>query len=102
MTGGPLFRYAGFRIVADPSLEDSVIDWSRVRAPSRALRRQKNGKRKSWPVKSIPRTEVYRMGDSLIMHPATAEKLRKKIEQDQLEENYYSATLKGASDHGRP
>ncbi|MRI57789.1 hypothetical protein D8770_28425 [Methylobacterium sp. DB1607] len=70
---------AAFRIVEDPFMTDTVEDWSEVRSPSRAARRRRQGHRQRIRFVSRPRSEIYHVGDMLVMHPETARKLRARI-----------------------
>lgn len=69
------------RIVEDASLVDYVEDWSRVRSPSRALRRIKRGIRKSLPMKAVPNKTVYSIdnGRVLVMHPEVARAVERQL-----------------------
>lgn len=75
----------GFRIIEDPCMTDTVEDWSRVRSPSRAMRRRR------WHMQNIvyrqvPKKEFYRMGDTLIMHPEMARELRRRVSDPDMTE----------------
>jgi hypothetical protein len=71
--------YAGMPVTLDINMTDSVIDWSRVRSPSRARRRQRNGKRKHWPMKYVAKQEVFKVGNRIIMHPEMWERLKREL-----------------------
>lgn len=83
----PGASYAGMPVILDENMRDSVIDWSRVRSPSRARRRQLNGKRKHWPMKYVAKPEVYKVAGRFVMHPETWERLGREL---------------GVVKHGRP
>jgi hypothetical protein len=58
---------------------DHVEDWSNVRSPSRARRRLKRGFKQNVVIRSVPKKEVLRMGDTLVMHPSVAVVLRSRM-----------------------
>jgi len=73
-----MFPYGAVRIIEDHNLVDSTEDWSRVRSPSRALRRMKMGHKQNVRIVSKPKMSAYSLdgGRTLIMHPAMAAALR--------------------------
>lgn len=85
--------YNGFEIIIDDiAMSDPVEDWSHVRSPSRAKRREKRGFRQNVLIKRIPKKEIYKIDSGtfgfqsfsrgkLIMHSSMKEELLKKLEQ---------------------
>lgn len=69
----------GLRIVEDPHMTDTVEDWSEVRSPSRAARRRRQGYRQRIRWVERPKSEIYHVGDMLVMHPETARVFREKV-----------------------
>ncbi|MBS7545674.1 hypothetical protein [Ancylobacter oerskovii] len=76
--GGP--TYMGLRIVQSRLLERTIEDWSRVRSPSRAARRRRRGHRQNIDVTVTPDPAIYRVGDTMVMHPATYLELRRRLD----------------------
>lgn len=72
---------SGLNIIEDDRMVDIVEDWSRVRSPSRAARRRKQGHRQNVVVSSIPSRRVlfHNNGVEMIMHPALADELRRHV-----------------------
>jgi hypothetical protein len=68
----------GARIIENRNMVDYVDDWSRVRSPSRALRRRRQGHKQNIDIKVVPKKEALSMegGRVLIMHPDIARALR--------------------------
>lgn len=67
----------GFRIVEDPMLIiPGPEDWSRVRSPSRAVRRRRQGHRQNIRQTVLPDPNFYVIGDTVFCHPAMANRLR--------------------------
>jgi len=69
------------RIIEDANLLDTVEDWSRVRSPARARRRRKRGFPQNIVYRSVPKRDIYSLdgGRTLVMHPAIAREVRRKI-----------------------
>jgi hypothetical protein len=67
------------RIIENASLVDMVEDWSNVRSHGRAERRRKQGHRQNIVMRAVPKKVVYQMGDAMVMHPATAAELRRRL-----------------------
>lgn len=66
------FMFNGMRVVTDKTLTDFIgWDFSRCRSPSRAERRFKRFGARNKLIHAIIRAKpnVYKMGDTLIMHP---------------------------------
>lgn len=66
----------GIRIIEDPLLTETVEDWSRVRSPSRAARRRKQGHWQNIQYVQKPKWTVLGFGNALVMHPEVARALR--------------------------
>lgn len=77
----PLGMMAGLRVIEDASMADIREDWSRVRSPSRAARRRKKGYRQNIDYVLVPKTVVIRLGNTLVMHPEIARKLRQTVKE---------------------
>lgn len=61
---------AGLQVIEDRSLVDSVEDWSRVRSPGRARRRQRYGYRQNIRIVKVPKKEMFILGgNKLVVHP---------------------------------
>lgn len=69
----------GMRIIEDAGLVDLTEDWSRVRSPSRAERRRRQGHRQNIVVTATPKQEAYVNGRVIVMHPAMAAQLRAQV-----------------------
>lgn len=74
MTHDP-YALGSLHIMEDSSLLDAIQDWSGCRSIPRAMRRIKKHPQR---MKIIyrPKTEIFRNGSMLVMHPATAARLR--------------------------
>lgn len=59
----------GLRVIVDPTLLDTVEDWSKCRSPSRARRRWRRGIPQRMTLRLVPKPVVYRMGDTIVGHP---------------------------------
>jgi hypothetical protein len=74
--------FGSFRILEDRYMVETVEDWSKVRSPARAVRRLKVGKRRRGiPVKEVPMQSYVRQGNTLIMHPELADRLRQAVQE---------------------
>lgn len=74
--------YGGMRILTsthEPFVKQVGEDWSCVRSPGRAARRRRQGHRQNIHPVYEPTGEIVRMGDTLVMHPATADQLSREI-----------------------
>lgn len=71
----------GLRILEDDSLVEIVEDWSRVRSPSRAARRRKQGHRQNVVERPIPSRRVFFSNNDgvVIMHPDLVDELRHHV-----------------------
>lgn len=69
-------------IIDDDAMSDRVIDWSRVRSPSRAIRRVLSGRRKPLPYTLIPKTYVIETPFGMVMHSQMARELRERISHE--------------------
>lgn len=72
---------AGVRISTNINLTVPYEDWSRVRSPSRAIRRMKRGFRQNIVHRRRPDPRLFRIGDMVIMHPETLTALRAEVER---------------------
>lgn len=80
----PVYRgYGRATVIKDASLVDMVEDWSRVRSPSRAMRRRRQGHRQNIRMAPAPRETVYSLdgGRVLVMHPSIAKGLRQAVSE---------------------
>ena len=66
----------GLRIITDIRMTDPYEDWSEVRSIGRATRRRAQGKPQRIKMREKPSSKVYRMGDTLVMHP----EMRRQLE----------------------
>lgn len=72
--------FSGFDIIVDDEKMTRLVeDWSDVRSPSRAKRRMKRGFRQRVIYKKVPKTDVYQVGNSLIMHSEIKKELVRRI-----------------------
>jgi hypothetical protein len=70
--------YRGIRIIEDTSLVDLIEDWSRVRSPSRARRRQRRGYRQNIRFINTPKPHAFMIApNTFAMHPITANEFRR-------------------------
>ncbi len=72
-------NFAGINIIEDRNLMVTIEDWSKVRSPSRAIRRLKRGFKQNVVSHQVPDTKIYMVKDRAIMHPDVGKKLREKI-----------------------
>ena len=72
----------GMDIIESEAMVDYVEDWSRVRSPSRAIRRRRRGFPQNIVTRAVPKPGGFRMGNKLVMHPVIAAQLRKRIADD--------------------
>lgn len=70
--------FAGVRVIESLEMVDSVEDWSRVRSPSRARRRMRQGYRQNVVVTVTPKQEVLMLGDTMVAHPVIVDQLRRR------------------------
>lgn len=77
--------YGGFRVRLDDLLVDTREDWSGVRSPSRARRRRRQGHPQRIKIVGVPKSEAYRIGDMLVMHPATWRQLQSLMDRENAE-----------------
>lgn len=68
----------GVRIIENKHLTKTVEDWSRVRSPSRALRRMRRGFRQNVRLVIVPRGDLvtFDNGRSFYGHPETVAKIK--------------------------
>lgn len=74
---------AGIRIIEDWKMTDAVEDWSRVRSPSRAERRRRQGHRQNIRTTLVPKPDAVSIdgGRTFVMHPETAKEFYRKMER---------------------
>lgn len=67
------------RIVESLHMVESVEDWSRVRSPSRAERRRRQGHRQNIDVRLVPRKDAITIdgGRSYMVHPTVAKEMQR-------------------------
>ncbi len=87
-------RRQPMRIIEDSTLLDITEDWSRVRSPSRAARRRRQGHRQNILVTATPKKEAYVNGRIIVMHPALAAQLRAQL-KERMDETERQAFLTG-------
>ena len=76
----PFDAYMGLRIIESPSLTlPPREDWSQVRSPGRARRRRRQGHPQRIRIIIDPNPNALVMGDTVVMHPATAARFRAMI-----------------------
>lgn len=81
---GELF-YCGFKIsVNDIVMSETKEDWSNVRSPSRAKRRIKRGFNQNIIYKVVPKSEILRFGDNIIMHSETLKSFKNKLAEHKI------------------
>jgi hypothetical protein len=78
-------RYLGMEVIEDPSLTKAVEDWSRVRSPSRAARRR-HKHRQNIRIVHVAKSDVFQIGNNLVMHPEIARELRRRTQEDSTSE----------------
>jgi hypothetical protein len=71
-----MMTYGGLQIVESWLMVDRHEDWSRVRSPSRAIRRMKYGHPQNIRYYDVPKKEAMQKGGTLVMHPEMARQLR--------------------------
>jgi len=87
------------RIIESLHMVKTVEDWSRVRSPSRARRRMKQGHRQNVVTRHVPRTDAITMdnGATYLMHPETAKEFARMVA-----EQSKTITIKPRSDPANP
>jgi hypothetical protein len=75
----PVQTVLGVRIVEDERAHDLIEDWSRVRSPSRAARRLRQGHRQNIRIAARPAAYTIDGGRTVIMHPTLAAELRRQV-----------------------
>ncbi len=66
-------------LVDDLAMVDYVEDWSKVRSPSRAIRRLKRGFKQNIATKAIPKKEAFSFNGNVIMHSEMYRKLKEAV-----------------------
>jgi hypothetical protein len=71
------------RIVESFTMTESIEDWSKVRSPSRARRRQRYGHRQNVVMRQVPRKDAITIdgGRTYHMHPETAREFRRMMDE---------------------
>ena len=66
------------RIVESLHMVETIEDWSKVRSPSRAVRRRKQGHRQNIVVRHVPRKDAISIdgGRTFMVHPEAMKALR--------------------------
>ncbi len=74
-----MIEFGAMNIIESLAMVTQVEDWSRVRSPSRAARRLRQGHRQNIVVKLVPRKDCITIdgGRTYMMHPATAREARR-------------------------
>jgi hypothetical protein len=93
-----LGRMGGMRIVEDATMvvPTGEEDWSRVRSPARARRRRAKHRQNIRPVYRPSDEILYLTAEGvMVMHPATADLLRKEIDKRLARENRIAMGLRG-------
>lgn len=69
------------RIVESLHMVETVEDWSKVRSPSRAARRRKQGHRQNIVVRQVPRKDAISIdgGRTFMVHPEAMKELRRMM-----------------------
>jgi len=73
--------FQGTPIYTSTHLTVPFEDWSKVRSPSRARRRLKQGHRQRIRHLQVPDPKVYQIAGAYHMHPVTAARLREKMQE---------------------
>lgn len=85
------------RIIQSLAMTREVEDWSRVRSPSRAARRLKQGHRQNVRLLQVPRKDCLSIdgGQTFVMHPETYRACAKVIErfQEKLERSAFGGPV---------
>jgi len=72
--------YSGVEVREDPFMVDAVEDWTRVRSPSRAARRRRQGHRQNIATVNVPKPDIYVIfGRIIVGHPVTIAKFMAKV-----------------------
>ena len=76
--------YMGLEIIINPNIPttERKEDWSKSRSPSRAKRRLKRGFKQHVVVTYEPKTEILKIGNTLVMHPDTYKEFLKKMDDN--------------------
>lgn len=74
--------YMGVRVLFDSALVDIVEDWSQCRSPGRARRRHRQGFKTRRRLIGVPKKEIFRMPNALVMHPDIYPEFQRAIEHN--------------------
>ncbi|MEY9198711.1 hypothetical protein ABIA16_003827 [Sinorhizobium fredii] len=75
-------NFRGTPIVTSLAMTVPAEDWSRVRSPSRARRRMRQGHRQNVRHYQAPDPRFYMIGGAIHCHPVMLEKLRNVADMD--------------------
>lgn len=82
--------YMGLKIITDDkTMINTHEDWSNVRSPGRARRRRKRGFKQNIVVTHSVKQEIYRVNDTLIMHPTIYYQFIQKLEEERYRDGQY-------------
>lgn len=83
MSESKISNIQGIQIIESPYLTELIEDWSRVRSPSRAIRRRKRGFKQNIEYRQVPSPNACVMSSGkIIMHPDTARKVYEQLEEE--------------------
>jgi hypothetical protein len=74
--------YQGMPIVTSLMHTVPAQDWSRVRSPSRAIRRMRRGFAQNIRHWQAPSPEIFVVGGTIHCHPVTLHKLQQRLQED--------------------
>lgn len=78
-----MMTYMGFKIVVnDVVMSETKEDWSNVRSQSRAKRRLKYGYKQNIRYMVVPKTDIVKFKDTLVMHSKIYAKLMKEADSN--------------------
>lgn len=86
-----------FEFVESDLMTVLAEDWSRVRSPSRAIRRRKRGFRQNIRYYQAPDPDLKVMGTKIIGHPVTLSEFRDRIKErsERIQDEMIERVLKG-------
>jgi hypothetical protein len=88
--------FAGLTFIQSLHMVTTVEDWPRVRSPSRATRRMRQGHRQNVRILQVPRKDALRHGDKVYIHPETYRELARLIDEQTKAWSTHSHILNGA------
>jgi hypothetical protein len=92
-TYAPTRFISGMRVIETLTMVEDYDDWSRVRSPSRARRRQKYGYRQNIVRRQRPKREAVIIAGTLYIHPETARTLYAMLAKQKTEERMIRGAL---------